>query len=462
MRRWLPLVALASLLAGGCGRSAPPAVGPAPTPAKVEVARVQRCTVVRTVELPGDVRANRQAQLFAKVSGYLDAVLVDKGDRVQAGQLLARISLPEVRSDAASKAADSSRGQADVSTARARVPQAVAERDAAAAELGRITAQHAQLRSEVTRARAGLQQAQAERALAKETCGRLQSVYDEDAGLLARQDLDVARTAVRVAESRVQAARQAVAAAREAERAGLQAIRSARSRVTAAGTQIDVAESQVSGLSYQSRAAAETSRRAQDIVAYTEIRAPFRGTVTQRWLDPGALVQNAEGSAQGATRPILALADFDVVRVVVQVPQEETTHVGRGTPAVVHVDAWPKRPFRAPVARASGALEPSTRTMLTEVDVPNRDHALKPGMFVKVDLEVEAHAGALAVPTAAVLAEKDKRSVFVVDNGHVKKTPLKVGFENAEFTEVLEGLKGGEEVVASSPDRLADGAAVRK
>jgi RND family efflux transporter MFP subunit len=503
----------------GCERaeiSAGPPIVAVPPPI-VQVAKPARRTVERTLQIPGDVEPYQQAMLYAKVAGYLRSVLVDKGSRVKAGILLATIDSPEMRREAAQAQgvyqgasalaagnaaararalseyhqaqAAYAKAQSDLAAVQAQVPKARAERETAAAEYQKAIEQEKVARTGVTEAQAALKQAQVELELNQQTYSRLKQVYDRDPGLLARQDLDIAQTRWQVSQSKVTWAEQAVQAAQQGVAAAHQGGVAAQSKVNAAERAIDVAKAQVrtaehqatavkaqigaarsqvgvveaqgQSVVFQSRASQQAAKRAAEMLAYTEIRAPFAGTITQRFLDPGALVQSAANSAQGTTKPVLALADSDTVRVYVQVPEPDVPHVHPGTRAKVRADALPNHPFPARVTRVAGALDLATRTMLTEIDLPNHAHLLTPGMTVKVTLDLEAHAGALTVPTSAVAFDKEKRSVFIAESGKARKVNVKTGFEGPQWIEITGGLSGDEDVIATGKENVSNGGAVQ-
>jgi HlyD family secretion protein len=452
------MLALSCLPTCGCG---PGSRGGPDTPAaSVVTARLQRRDISRTIELPGDVQAFQQAELYAKVSGYLRDVLVDKGDRVTAGQLLATIDLPETRHDVREAEAVSGKGSADLQAAHARVPEALAEQQAWNADYQRAMAQLQQARADEQGARAQSAQASAELDMARLSYQRLKGVYDIDTGLVARQELDIAETAQKVAEARVEAARQAVASARQNVVASTRALEAAKSKLSASSSHVRVARAEAESLAFESSARHEAASRAQVTLDYGQIRAPFSGIITGRTLDPGALVQSAVSNAQGATKPIFTIADYDRVRILIETPEREAPFVEQGTPAEIIAEAFPGRPFRGRVTRTAGALDPNSRTMLTEVDLANPKHRLKPGMYVKVRLVIETHRGALAIPAAAIIQEKERSSVFVVDKGVARKIPLTTGFREPGWIEITGGMQGTEEIVVRGPENLQSGSAV--
>src|SRR5205814_637361 len=138
------------------------------------------------------------------------------------------------------------------------------------------------------------------------------------------------------------------------------------------------------------------------------IVAPFDGVVTERLADPGAFIQNA-GSNQAAAKPVLKVVRDQALRVLIPVPEASIPKVSRGQRAVIRVDAIPKEEFVGSVARFAGALDPRSRTMLTEVDIVNPGGRLRPGMYARVTLALETHRGALSIPSEAVTGPEDKR-----------------------------------------------------
>lgn len=157
----------------------------------------------------------------------------------------------------------------------------------------------------------------------------------------------------------------------------------------------------------------------------------------------------------------MTLANFDTIRIFVPVPEPDVPYVHSGSKATVRVDALPNHLFENRVSRLSGALDPSTRIMLAEIDLPNQAHLLHPGMLAKVTLDLQTHRNALTVPTSAVIFDKDKRSVFVIEEGKAGKVNVKTGFEESQSVEILDGLKGNEEVVIVGKENVENGSPVR-
>lgn len=180
--------------------------------------------------------------------------------------------------------------------------------------------------------------------------------------------------------------------------------------------------------------------RAETLLGFCKIAAPFSGVVTRRAVDPGAFVPSALSGSAAQNAALITLMDFAVVRVQVAVPEREVLLVQKGLPARVLVDELPGRVFEGSVTRFSQALDDATKTMLTEIDLPNPKRELRPGMFATVQLGVEQHRDALLVPVEAVVFEKGGTSVFTVADGKARKIPVKIGFNNGAAVEILDGL----------------------
>ncbi len=314
----------------------------------VQVVRPERRDISKTLSLPANVAPWAQATLYAKVSGYLTSMEVDKGDRVQKGQLLAVIDAPEIREQ--------------------------------------------------------YEQAEAQYVIKQVTARRLSNVWKDNADVIAKQDVDVAEA-------------EAIAARHMAD-----------------------------------------SRRT--MLGYTKVYAPFSGVITGRFADPGALIQSATNSAT-QTAPLFTIMDLDKVRVYASVPQEAAAYARAGTEAAVTLKEAPDKEIVTAITRTTRSLDPATRTLLIEIDLPNKDQQFQPGMFVNAKLYLEKHTNAVTVPTAALVTGQPGPLVLVVENGTVHRVPIKIGLDDGVVVEVLEGLTGNEEVVVVGKAGLAEGARVK-
>ncbi len=188
-------------------------------------------------------------------------------------------------------------------------------------------------------------------------------------------------------------------------------------------------------------------------LGYARITAPFAGTITKRYLDPGALV-NPNGST------LFTLMNLDSVKVAINILEKDIPLITIGNEAVVTADALPDNPVNGRVGRLSQAVDLSTRTMAAEIFVPNKDHRLKPGMYATVTLVLSEHPNAITVPAQAVLKDASGPFVYVVEDKTAKRVPVQTGIEQASRTEILSGLSGTESLITTGQQFVRDGGPV--
>ena len=193
---------------------------------------------------------------------------------------------------------------------------------------------------------------------------------------------------------------------------------------------------------------------------YTKVRAPYDGTITARFADPGALIQVATSSSSGAI-PLFTIMNLETVRVYANVPQEDTPWAKTGVPAVLTVQEFPGRLFAGTVTRTTHALDPSTRSLLIEVDLPNTDQALQPGTFGELTLQLRNSPDALVVPPGSLITQGKNTLVFIVEQGKAMQRKIKTGLSDGRWVEVVEGLTGAEDVVVVGKSKLVEGATVQ-
>jgi RND family efflux transporter MFP subunit len=186
---------------------------------------------------------------------------------------------------------------------------------------------------------------------------------------------------------------------------------------------------------------------------YLSVVAPFDGVITQRNIDVGSLVQ--ADAASGTF--LFQLMHSDVIRIQLYVPQDDAFGVSPGTAAVVRVPEMPGREFPGTVTRIADALQPGSRTLLTEIDVPNPDHALTPGVYCMVELKIPRKAPSLIVPSEAIIFNREGLSVAVVEGGvaHIRKISLVRDLGTS--VEVNAGVSTGDQVILSPQVNLTDG-----
>lgn len=388
--------------------------GQEPSPVVVRVTRARRHDLVRTIHVPGGVRAYYQATLFSQVAGYVRAMRFDKGDHVREGDVIAQVDAPEVVSRRDMQAARLEQAKADVSRAKVDVEAAVGRAAQSRAELSR------------SRAIAELKASLHERAKA---------LRDEED--ISIQDLEIA------------------AGERKAADAGVEV---ARAKREVAAAEVDRANAAVGVAEAAADAARAELRSVEALLEFTRIRAPFDGVVTARFVDPGALLQRATRDENALS--IVSVATRGRVRVDFEVPEAEVAHVASGTLVDVLSDSWPGERFRGQVARVASALDPASRTMLCEAELANERDQLLSGMYVRVRVELEVHRDAVALPAEAFFELRGETFVAIVVGSVARRVRVVEGFDLGEEIEVARGLRGGELVVLGQGAGLADGTRV--
>ena len=189
------------------------------------------------------------------------------------------------------------------------------------------------------------------------------------------------------------------------------------------------------------------------------MRAPFDGIVSARYVDPGALVPSATNSTQSLL-PVVDVADVSTVRVFVYVGQDVAPFAHAGDDVVVWQDELPDRRIPAKVTYLTGALDPRTRTMQVEVDIPNANWNLLPGTFLHVELHL-AEAVAPLAPDEAIVVRHGKTQVVVIRDGRAHYADVDLGYNDGARVRVLRGLQGGETVGLNVPVEVEEGAPVQ-
>jgi RND family efflux transporter MFP subunit len=190
---------------------------------------------------------------------------------------------------------------------------------------------------------------------------------------------------------------------------------------------------------------------------YAYVVAPFDGVITQRNVDIGSLVQ---GNTNSGTF-MFEIMQKDVIRVWVYVPQDAAFGVAQGIDAIVRVPELPDREFPGKVTRIADALQSGTRTLLTEIDIPNPDGALPPGVYCSVELMIPRKAPSLVVPAEALIFNRDGLQVAVFNDGKSEIRKVRVTRDLGTRVEVDAGVKPGDRVILNPPVNLIEGSKVR-
>jgi RND family efflux transporter MFP subunit len=239
-----------------------------------------------------------------------------------------------------------------------------------------------------------------------------------------------------------------------------QEVDDAQGKDLAAASQVDAGKAALEAAQSQLGAAKAKLVHDQDLYNYSRILAPFSGVVTQRYANLGALVQAGTGSSTQAM-PIVRLSQDDLFRLVIPVPESYVHYIRVGDPVKVRVPSL-NQTFPGKVTRFSVDVREDTRTMHTEVDVPNPKRILIPGLYAEADVSLEHREDIPAVPLQAIGRRNDKAVVFVVNrNGEIEERPVVLGVQTATDAEVVSGLNEGEQVVVSERNGLKQGQKVQ-
>jgi membrane fusion protein, multidrug efflux system len=184
-------------------------------------------------------------------------------------------------------------------------------------------------------------------------------------------------------------------------------------------------------------------------LGYGKITAPFAGTITKRFLDPGALVATTNAS-------LFTLMDLDNLKIIINVLEKDIPQVAQGKQATITVDAFPGKEFPGVITRYSHAVDLSTRTMAVEIDIANREHILKPGMFANVTLVIGQRKGALMVPTVALMKDDQGYYLFTATRDTANRVRTQIGTEQNGRTEILSGLDTGETIITTGQQFVKD------
>jgi RND family efflux transporter MFP subunit len=335
-------------------------------PIHVETIKPAALSSDRALTLPGVVKPLEEAKIYSRSAGYVRRWLVDIGDKVKEGQLLAEIDTPE------------------------------------------LDAQLAQARAQLATARAAVKQAAASRDYSKSNSARYATLADQK--LVSGSELE--RT-------------QSLAATDEAT------VAAAESNVTAQEANV---------------------RRLTELQAYSKVTAPFAGTITARTVDRGTLV------GEGGATPMFTLVATDPVRIFVDVPQSVAPSIRTDTPAAVTVREYAGRNFAGRVTRSAGALDPELHVMSTEVQVPNPDGALIPGMYVQVAINLAVPHQVVEIPATALYSDAQGLRVATVDaTNHIKFVPITIERDTGATLWIATGLTGDERILKIAVPTLLDG-----
>ena len=372
-----------------------------PTVTAVQIVTPKRSAASSELLLPGNVQAVQEAAIFARTNGYVHRRLVDIGDRVTAGQLLAEIESPEVDQ-----------------------------------ELLQARANLKQVQANVQQAKANLQQVQANSDMARITAARWNQMEQE--GVLPRQQSEEKQAAYSAAQANVSAAQANINAVQENANA-------VQSQVNAQAANVQVQEANV--------------RRLETLQSFQKVTAPFAGVITARNVEVGALITAGSSTT---SRELFRLAQIDTLRVFVNVPQTLMNAIQPGHSAQLMVRELPQKAFTGQVVRTTSALDVASRTLPMEVQVSNPELTLLPGMYAQVKFQASRTTPPLLVPSNALVIRADGPQVATVQQDQtVRYQKVKIERDYGTEVEIASGLNGDESLVVNPTNDLQEGIQVR-
>ena len=434
----------------GCSKPAPARIAPASSaanaPAITTIQPVKRA-IQRIVEQPGSVQAFQETTLYAKFPGFVQSLsadpakaknleydrFIDIGSRVKKDQPLAVLAVPELEQEFQQK-------EAVVRQADAEVVQA---QKAVLASQANVTAAEAH----IIEAKAGINRAQA-------VVDRWKSESERSAKLAASGVVD-AQTREET-ENQYKAAQAAFAESKAK-------VSTAEAMVKQAEANFAKSVADVSAMEAKRDVAKADVRRVEALKSYLKIVAPFDGIITKRGVNIGDYV------SADAKNLLFMLARIDPVRVVVQVPEAEAGFIQEGQEATITLQNVAGPALKGKVVRSSWSLEPGSRTLHTEVDLPNADGSLRPGMYVMTKFVAELPEG-FSIPAAALGKINDEPVMYLVEGGKAVRVLVQPYRGDAKFTQIRKYKKPsasdwteitGEEKIASPAASISDGQEVK-
>ena len=400
------------------------------TPSRPEIVRVstvkpERMTLRRLTEAPGQIQALETTSVHARIGGYVKTVSVNIGDLVKTGQLLASLDVPEIEAEVEQKKAEVEQAEADLALFEAAV--AVSKTSVSTAQ-----AKAAEARATTRRTVAEVSRWEAEslriEQLAREAAVT-GSLRDE-----TRSKLEAARAAGDEAKAQVVSAEAAVEESRSRLERAKAEVGSSRARIKVANADL---------------------RKANATLGFSRIIAPYDGVITRRRIDPGNLTVPG-----GSADPLFMIARMDVVTVVVAVPEAEAAQVESGVAAKVRIQSLRGRELAGKVSRTSWSLDQGTRSLRVEIDFPNPEGSLRPGLYAYATIVVAETRDALTLPSGAIVRENGKTFCVLVEEGKSKRVPVRLSLSDGTRVAVVEGLTGSEIVVVAGADGLMNGQSV--
>jgi multidrug efflux pump subunit AcrA (membrane-fusion protein) len=455
-----------------------------------------------SLSLPGDIESFQETAISARANGYLQQWLVDIGDRVKAGQTLALISTPDADLQTKQAGAQVANSEATVQQSKANVAMMDANTDQAIANLSRSKASLQQAKTDLSHSEAAVAQAvqvaeqqkaqvvqaQANLDLAKVTSDRYALLAQQ--GAVAQQtadqelasyktnlaNVDALKSALQAAEANVAAARAAVKSSEANVKAYADGVLASRAAVVAAEANVVASKAGVSASDATLNANNANYKRNAVLQSFQRVVAPFDGVITSRNVDVGALVSasgnptvpiSSSGSGPSTGSPtassgLFTMARTDRVRIFVSLPQNFAESVQPGQTAKVFVQELGNEPVLGKIVRNTSSLDPTTRTLRTEIQLDNSSGQLRPGMFATVELVIPQQVGLVRIPDSSLITDANgTRVALVTSDNKIHFQTVTVGTDYGKEMDITAGLTGTETIVGNPTAALQEGMSVQ-
>ncbi len=452
--RVLALCMLSAVAAPGCGHEEESHFTSVSKPPTVQIIQPEVRKLVRDVGQPSFIEAFERTSIYPKLTGYIDKWIVDIGDKVKKGEVLATLFVPELVEDHGTKKATVKLDEERVQLARKMVEVTAADVKAAEARLGESKAILNKYEAEVERWDTEVK--------------RL--THEVDRGVVDPQILNESTNQWKSSLASRDAAKATITKA-EAELLSRQATL-AKAKVDVSVAQADLA------------VATSEAKRIEAWVGYLTLTAPFDGVIVARNAntfdfvlpssgDPSADARAPHLSPSGGAAPIYVVDRTDKVRIFVDIPEQDANYVKVGTKASVLAKAYRDQPIPGTVTRTSWALNVKSRTLRAEIDLPNPGGQLLPGMYAYANVIIE-RPGVRALPVSALTHSGDKTYCWTYQDGHAQRAEIQTGVTDGDWIEVTNlerpngstadhdwmPINGTEKVIQGDLSILADGAPV--
>jgi multidrug efflux pump subunit AcrA (membrane-fusion protein) len=381
---------------------------------KVSVVQAQLAPVSSDLELPGDVEAIQVATISAQTTGYLRRFHADIGDRVRAGQLLAEIDTPQVDQQLQQATADLSQAVASLGQAEANLNQAVTNR-----EYARVTYERNKYLAQ-------------QHVVSDQVRDQMQAAYD------------VAKATVDAMQANINAANAAIAS-NEANVRSLKALQGFQKVFSPFAGVITARNVEVGSLINPGSSSVSSST----------------GTTASSAMLPGSGTTPKSTNAPATGGGLFEIARIDTLRIFISVPQTFASTIKAGQPATISIRELPAKTFAGKVIRTTSALDPGSRTLLTEIQTPNSNNQLLPGMYATVNLGVQSPDPPVRIPATALIIRSDGPQVAVVSSDQkVHYQKVVIGRDYGTQLDIVSGLTPGTAVIVNLADGLQEGAQV--